>query len=288
MPVYNREKQELYEEVQFGRKQLLFLYNTVPGRILLRFFISKAYSRHSAKANGKRQSVKKIAPFVDTYHIEMSDYADQKYGSFNDFFIRAFKEGRRPVSPGDNDLVAVADSKLLAYGIDEGLRIQMKNSVYTVAELTRDENLAKEYQDGVCLVFRLSVDDCHRYIYVDSGRLVESKEIDGVLHTVTHIATKKHKVFSENYRVCSLLSTDHFDEVVQLEIGALLVGRVNNHDVTVFEKGQEKGFFEFGGSTIVLLFKRDTVCVDQDILDCSVSGIETKVKAGEKIGVRSC
>lgn len=288
MRVYNREKKELYEEKQFGRKKLLFLYNTVLGRIVLRFFTARAYSRHSAKTNAKAKSTRKIAPFIKTYQIDMNDYAQQGYSSFNDFFIRSFGEGKRPISSGENDLVAVADSKLLVYRIDGDAGIPIKNSVYTVRELIRDDTLAKEYQNGLCLIFRLSVDDGHRYIYLDDGELVRSKKINGVLHTVTPIATKKHKVFCENYRVCSLLSTKHFKDVIQIEIGALLVGKINNYKVITFKKGEEKGYFEFGGSTIVLLFKENSIAIDQDIVEYSKQGIETKVKLGEKIGLKLC
>jgi phosphatidylserine decarboxylase len=70
-----------------------------------------------------------------------------------------------------------------------------------------------------------------------------------------------------------------------MEVGALLVGKiVNHHGPAAVRRGQEKGYFQFGGSTVVLLLKKDTALLDEDILENSRNGIETVVKFGEKIG----
>lgn len=288
MIIFDREKNNTYEEKQYGRRKLLFLYNTVLGRLMLRFFISKTYSKRNAKSNNKKNSARKISRFVKTYRIDLTEFENIDYTSFGDFFIRKIKAGKRPISTGIYDFISPADSKLLTYKIDEALNIHIKNSIYTVSELICNETLAKEYQNGICLVFRLSVDDYHRYIYFDDGEIMRTRKIDGVLHTVTPIATKKHRVFSENYRELALLNTKHFGEVLQIEIGALLVGKINNYPATCFKKGDEKGYFELGGSTIVLLLKENTVRIDEDIIDYSRQEIETKVKLGEKIGVAIC
>jgi len=286
--VFDRENKTSYEEKQYGGKKLMFLYNTIPGRAVLRFFTSKAYSARNAKANSKKSSAKKIKSFVKRYQIHMSDFEDREYDSFTDFFVRKTKDGQRPVSRNAKDLISVADSKLLAYTIDCDLKMKIKNSVYTADELLRDNGLAEAYKNGMCLVFRLSVDDCHRYMFLDDGELLQTKGIEGVLHTVTPIAAKKYKAFSENYRVCSLLLTENFGEVVQIEVGALLVGKINNHPVKSFKRGDEKGWFELGGSTVILLFKENCIRLDSDITGYSNRGIETRVKAGEKIGVSLC
>jgi len=284
--VFDRERKTSYEEKQYGRKKLVFLYNTAIGRAVLKLFVSRAYSGWSAKSNNKKRSARKIDSFVKKYQINAEDFEEREYTSFNDFFIRKIKDGKRPVSMEGKALVSVADSKLLVYEIGNDLKIQIKNSFYTVEELTHDKNLAEKYKNGICLVFRLSVDDCHRYIFLDDGELIKTKEIEGVLHTVTPIAAKKHKAFSENYRICSVLATKHFGDVVQIEIGAILVGKINNHPVKAFKRGDEKGWFELGGSTIVLLFEENCISLDNDIISFSNKGIETKVKQGEKIGIR--
>ena len=90
----------------------------------------------------------------------------------------------------------------------------------------------------------------------------------------------------ENSREYSILHTREFDDIVMMEVGALLVGKiVNHHQQTQVLRGQEKGFFQFGGSTVVLLFKAGTIAPDADILNNSAEGAETVVRYGEKVGI---
>ena len=160
----------------------------------------------------------------------------------------------------------------------------MKGSVYTPDEIVGNSIDLKGFAGGKALVFRLSMDDYHHYCHIDSGKVSDSYEIKGKLHTVSSISSK-YKIYKENHRIVNILDTDHFGRVIYIEVGALLVGRIKNNGLTVFEKGQEKGYFEQGGSTIVLFVEKDRIKVDDDILEMSGNGIETKVKMGERIGV---
>ena len=107
-----------------------------------------------------------------------------------------------------------------------------------------------------------------------------------VFHTVNPIANDYYPIYKQNARSYSLLHTDHFDDVVYMEVGAMMVGKICNHQINEFVRGQEKGYFEFGGSTIVVLFKKDVVKIDEDIIQNSSYHHETRVLMGEKIGVR--
>ncbi|AUG56058.1 phosphatidylserine decarboxylase [Acetivibrio saccincola] len=282
--VYNRETKNVYEEKQFKEKQLKFLYETLPGRIILKFISGKWYSRYSGKKNSKRKSIAKIKPFIEKYGIDMEEYEKKEYRSFNEFFTRKIIPEKRPVPKDNSILISVADSKLRYYKIEENLSIKIKNSIYTVEELLGDRELAAEFKNGTCLVFRLTVDDCHRYCYFDNGRLMRRKHIDGKLHTVRAISEKRHKVYCENFREYSVLLTENFGKAVQMEVGALLVGKIVNMEKLEFKKGEEKGWFELGGSTIILFFQENTVKIDEDIVSNSYRGLETKVKYGERIG----
>lgn len=286
--IYNRSTKSLYEEKQFKGGQLKFLYNTILGRIILKLFIAgKWYSKHNAKNNDSRKSINKIRPFIDKYGIDITEYEKREYNSFNDFFIRKIIPDKRPIPREENVLPSVADSKLTYYKIEKDLSIKIKNSIYTVEELLKDKQLADEYRNGTCMVFRLTVDDYHHYCYCDDGNLLYSKYIDGRLHTVGAISAKRHKVYCENCREYSVLATKHFGKVIQMEIGALLVGKIVNNRKTCFRKGDEKGWFEMGGSAIVLLFTENIVNVDEDIVVNSAKGIETKVKYCERVGERA-
>ena len=181
-------------------------------------------------------------------------------------------------------MISIADSKLLVYNISEDLKFKVKNAIYDIEDIVENLEIAKQYMDGYCMVFRLGVNDYHRYIYLDDGELVSNYRINGVLHTVRSISEKYH-AFSRNSREVSVLKTKRMGDVVQVEVGALLVGTIKNNYLSDFVKGEEKGCFEYGGSTSILLLKKDSVHIDKDIIEYSQKGIETKVSIGEKIGI---
>ena len=278
---YDRQLKEIKEQKEYQEGLLKFLYNTIPGRFLLKNIVVKPWlSEKRSKYQKSSASVKDIKPFIKKYNVLVNDNQINDWHSFNDFFTR---KKDAVIDEKINSLISVADSKILVYQISDDTKLKIKNSVYSVSDIIKDDKLAAEYKNGTCLVFRLSVDDYHRYHYPDSGSLILNKKIPGVLHTVRPISDK-YKVYSQNSREVNVLDMNHLGKVIQIEVGALMVGKIVNHGHKEFEKGQEKGYFEFGGSTIVLLLKENAVILDDDIIKYSQQGIETKVFAGEKIG----
>lgn len=280
--IFDRKSKKKY--VEKSPKSATVLYKTLIGGVLLAFATRKTVSKVGSIYMNSKLSTKRIKKFIKKNNINMEDYPKKKYKSFNDFFTRKIKEGKRPFPKDPNKLISVADSKLLVYKINEKTEMNIKGKKYNLKELIRDKKLAAQYKNGTCLVFRLTVDDYHRYSFVDDGIVIRNKKINGILHTVGPIAFKRYKVFKENQREYSVLKTKNFDEVIQMEVGALMVGKIVNHDIKKFNRGQEKGYFLFGGSTVVLVFKDEVVEVDEDIVLNSDLGIETKVKLGEVIG----
>ena len=207
----------------------------------------------------------------------------KKYRSLNDFFTREIRAERRPMEEGEELFVSPADSKLSLYPIEEDNRILIKGNEYTVPALCGEGMDLSAYQGGLCLVFRLSVDDYHRYGYPNSGKVLSSRHIKGRLHTVCDISSQ-YKVFQENSRVVTELSTDHFGNLMVIEVGALMVGRIVNHEKTSFQKGEERGYFRLGGSTIVVLVQKDRLTLDPDISEQLQKGIEVKLRYHETIG----
>lgn len=283
--IVDRKSKEKYSEKSPISASLL--YKGVIGGIVLLFATRKTVSKVSSIYMNSKYSARKIDKFIKKNNIDMSDYPERNYKSFNDFFTRKVKAGKRPFSKRNFDLISIADSKLLVYKINEKTEMTIKGKKYTVRDLLRDKKLSQEYKNGTCLVFRLTVDDYHRYCFVDDGEVIKTKKINGILHTVGPVAFKRYKVFKENQREYSILDTKNFGKVIQMEVGALMVGKIVNHDITEFNRGDEKGYFLFGGSTVVLLFKENIVDIDEDIIYNSNNGIETKVKLGEVIGQRS-
>ncbi len=280
--LYNRRTKEYIEKkVPVG---LSFLYNYACGRLLLKSLTKPVFSKINGRILNSKLSKILIPHFIKKNQLKMNEYEKQTYQSFNDFFTRQIIKNKRPISCLSNDLIAPADSKLMVYQINDENIIKIKNSSYTITELIADSHLAKEYLNGLCLVFRLGVEDYHHYIFLDNGTCSNSISIKGKLHTVNPIAYNKYRVFKENSREYTILSTANFGKVIQIEVGALNVGKIKNNLVKKFSRGDEKGYFEFGGSTIVILIKDNLVTIDQDILDNSKREIETIVKLGEIIG----
>ena len=284
MKIYDRQSKSYEETEQYGAGKLEFLYNNAFGRLFLGLAVSPFVSGIYGRMNSRKSSVKKIPGFIEKQGIDMSEYEDREYESFNDFFTRKIRPEKRPIDMAKNVLISPADSKLLVYEIGDDTRMTVKGREYTADEILAES--AEEFKGGYALVFRLSVDNFHRYCFPDSGKVVQSKKIKGKLHTVSPIS-KDHKIYKENSREVSILETDNFGKVAFVEVGALLVGRIVNHEAGVFEKGQEKGYFEPGGSTVIMFVGRD-IEVDEDIMKQSAAGIETKVRYGERVGVLRC
>lgn len=268
-------------------KWLSFLYQSVPGRVLLKGLTKPVVSKAAGAFMNSKLSTGLISGFIKKNHIQMSDYETCRYQSYNEFFTRKIKKGKRIIDERSNSFISPCDAKLSVYKINETNAFHIKNSVYTIKDLLNGDPIYQEFQDGYCLIFRLTVDDYHRYSYFDDGRKGRNTFVPGELHTVNPIALAHCNIYKRNCREYSILETKNFGTVAQIEVGAMMVGKIkNHHEEYSFKRGEEKGMFEFGGSTIVLLMKKDSVIIDSDIVKNSVAHIETVVKLGEKIGYK--
>lgn len=275
-------------EKKDGQEQILgFLYGTVPGRLLLKPLTRPAVSKAVGWFLSSRISCLLIQPFIRKNGIDIKTFEKKKYRSYNEFFSRKIRPKVRLVDAEPMHLISPCDSKLTVLPIRKTRRFIIKNTEYTVTSLLKNGKLAQEFEGGYALIFRLTVDDYHRYCYIVDGTKEENVRIPGVLHTVNPIANDYYPIYKENSREYTILHSTVFGDVVMMEVGALLVGKIVNHHYGKSKvlRGQEKGYFQFGGSTIVLLVKADTVRMDEDILENSRVGIETVVRMGEKIGL---
>jgi phosphatidylserine decarboxylase len=226
-----------------------------------------------------------IKRYIKKNNINMDLFLEENYKSFNEFFTRKIKPENRPFSLKSDHFISPCDGKLSIYRINETSRYNIKGYIYTVEELLKNKDLADRYIDGYCVVIRLSVEDYHRYFYVDNCRKENNVFIQGKLHTVQPYALEKRKVFSENCREYTIMHTENFGVVTQVEVGAMMVGRIsNNHQCGTYNRGEEKGKFEFGGSTIVLLIEKDKVIFDEEFFVNTDKDDETYVLCGERIG----
>lgn len=259
------------------------LYNTLWGRFLLKFITLPFISNLAGKILDSKISCIAIKPFIKNNGIDMTDFVGEKWKSFNDFFTRKVKIDARPIDMSENAFISPCDGLLSIYNIDDKTIMNIKGSYYNVETLLNNKKIAEEYKNGLCFVYRLTPSHYHRYCYLDSGSKGKNIHINGVYHTVQPFAVENMPVYRMNTREYTILNTDNFGKVIFMEVGALMVGRIcNYHNEYIFNRGDEKGRFEFGGSTIIVIVKENTVKVNNDILEYNG---EFPVKMGEKIGI---
>ncbi|MDR5659327.1 phosphatidylserine decarboxylase [Serpentinicella sp. ANB-PHB4] len=296
MKVYyiDRKTGEKKLETVAGLKYLKWGYDTKLGKSLLEIlFKRKLPSIIYGKLQDRPSSTKKIQKFVEALSINMEEALEEnldKYSSFNDFFIRELKPDARYISEKKEDLISPADGRVLAYeNIDINKVIQVKGMTYKLSDLFRDNKLAEAFDSGVCIVVRLSPADYHRYHFPDSGQVKKHRHIDGSLYSVNPLALKKViSLYCENKRELTVFDSDNFGEITMLEVGATCVGTIKQtyNPKNRVKKGSPKGYFKFGGSTVILFLKKGQVKVDEDILKNTEDGLETRVNMGETIGKR--
>ena len=265
------------------------LYRTILGRCLLKILVSPGVSCLAGKALSSRMSRRIVPWYIKKYGIKMNDIdiPPDGFSSFNDFFTRK-RKGIVSPKPLDNRLLCPCDGWLSVEKIRENSSFRLKGMSYGLQRLLDDENMASLLQGGVALIFRLTPQNYHRYCYSADGKVLYGKKLEGKLHCVRPIALETVPVFAENSREYQVIRTQRQKYMVHMEIGALLVGKISNYPITKkYEEvnaGKEKGYFEFGGSTIILLFEKNTIQLNSDFLYEWDGQSEIPVQMGESIG----
>lgn len=262
-----------------------FLYKTVVGRTILKILVNPSFSRASARYLSSPFSKWLVPVFVRRNKIDMTYYLvpEGGYDSFNDFFTRKMDE--EYIWYKDGELVSPCDGLLTVSVIDDDSVFYIKHTQYSLSELLDSEELAAEYKGGTAYIFRLTPAHYHRYIWASTGYIIHQGHIDGILHSVQPVCHEKTKVFIQNTREYSLIDTPSVGKVIQMEIGALLVGKISNHDLgkrKMVCAGQEKGFFEYGGSSIVLI-TNSRVELAEELQYRGMIGNEIPVIIGEQL-----
>jgi len=261
---------------------LRFLYQNQIGRVFLKFATSSFVTRNMGRFYDSKYSKKLISGFIEKNHIDKKEFKSKKYTSFNDFFTREKKV--ITFSQKNSLFCSPCDGYLSAYQIEEDRTFQIKHISYTLDSLLQNHSFAKKFQGGYIYIFRLMPEHYHRFHYFDDGKKIYQKEIPGCFHTVRPVALEKRKVFIENERTYTLMETKNFGDVVMMEVGALGVGKIKNYDKRDFKRGEEKGMFLFGGSTIIVLFQKDVLAKNDKLLKYSLDNYEAVVKCGCIVG----
>ncbi|MDC1174747.1 phosphatidylserine decarboxylase [Bacteriovoracaceae bacterium] len=293
---FNRGAKEMEVEKVYGDKAVRWLYESLSGKVASTFvtmpFVSKAYGMMQSSGLSK----KKVAPFIDAFKIKIEEYLPEEgrtkedpYSSFNEFFIRRFKDGAREFVKDCHILPAFSEARYFGYDrVTDDQVIPVKGKFLSSKELLRNEKWNSTFENGPLLLARLCPVDYHRYHYPDNGTTLDHYRIKGELHSVNPIALKKKPdIFVENERVVTILETENFGKLAYIEVGATCVGKIiQSHQDKDFQRGDEKGYFLFGGSTVIVLGEAGKWKPSSDILEYTQQGIETYLKLGEESGLK--
>ncbi|MCX8128816.1 MAG: phosphatidylserine decarboxylase [Clostridia bacterium] len=289
--IFNRKTKEYEMEKVAGGGLLNALYGTRTGRLGLELLIKrKFYSALTGAICDSRLSASKVKSFIRDFEIDMSECADkaEDFKTFNEFFTRRLKPEARVFQKEGSAVLSPGDGRLKAWeNVNIDQLLQIKGFSYTLKDLIRDEQLAAEYEGGTYLLLRLCPVDYHRFHFIDGGVCSGSKRINGAYYSVNPIALSSVPLaFCRNKREYSILASDNFGDILYVEVGATSVGSIvqTYSSGARVQKGDEKGYFKFGGSTVLVLFKKNKVRIHADILKQTEAGYETRVLAGEVIG----
>lgn len=271
-----------------GEGFLKFLYHHPLGPLAVetlvkRRLLSEVYGRRMHSARSRKQ----IQPFIDTYQIDLGEFLTptEQFRSFNDFFTRKLKPGARPLHEG---LVSPADGKVLAFPRVSALRdFFVKGQRFTLHAFLGDRKLAQRYQEGPLFVIRLAPPDYHRFHFPYAGTPSEPQPIPGGYLSVSPYATRVDfaRVFTENKRAFTLLDTAELGQILLAPVGATMVGSIMHTYAPTqpVAKGEEMGYFAFGGSCLIVLLEPQQIAIDADLLANTQRGLETTVRMGERI-----
>jgi phosphatidylserine decarboxylase len=291
---YNRQTKSLQTEKVYGDKAVQFLYDSALGRALWPLVTGPAASKAYGFYQNLPLSKGKVRPFIEKFDIPMDLYLPQEgreendpYANFNQFFIRKFKPGKRPIEQASEKMPAFSEARYFAWSeIQKDQTFPVKGNDLSAEQLLENEKWSSVFEGGPLMIARLCPVDYHRFHYPDSGKVIDHWNIPGAYHSVNPLALQfKSDIFCTNERMVSILETKNFGRLAYIEVGATCVGKIiQSHSWDKpFERGEEKGYFLFGGSTVILLGEKGLWSPSEDILKRTQEKIETWVPLGEEV-----
>lgn len=288
---YDRRTGELKHDPIYARRFVDWLYNSSPGWLLTELLLNRRWiSRFYGWLNKQRWSRRKIKPFARDLAIDLEEVCRpiEAFESFNDFITREIDLSKRPIERDPNVCIAPADGRVLAYpAIDADRFFTIKRGKFNLRALLRDEDMTRAYSGGSLFVSRLYLTDYHHFHFPDDGIAHPAVSIPGKYFAVSPYSERRLlPLYAKNHRMVTLFDADHFGQIAMIEVGAFTIGSIQQryHPGTRVRKGDHKGFFELGGSIVILLFRKDAIRFDDDLCKNTLIGMETYVRLGESIG----
>ena len=281
------------EEQVYGGFWIKALYGTFLGRAISALIAAPPFSRFYGWLQDRPKSKRKVKPFIEKFEIKMTDFlpeegrsTDDPYSTFNQFFTRRVTETARPFAQGEA-FPAPCDARYFAYAaLDDEVSIPVKGSYFKASALLNHPKWNAVFEGGPGFIARLCPVDYHRFHFPDDGEVLETWRVPGALHSVNPWALAfRDDIFMINERQVSILATENFGKLAYVEVGATCVGRiVQTYSAPQFSRGDEKGMFLFGGSTVIVLGEPGRWCLDERMADNTERGLETYRKMGQAIG----
>ena len=283
----DRKTNKIKTENPPGENYLKFLYNNPFGKIPLNLIIKrKITSKIYGRLMDKPKSKNKIKQFVKTYNINMTESLKpiKEFKTFNEFFYRKLKPESRHIQSG---IISPADGKLIAFENIQNIKsFFIKGNKFTLEKFLQNKILANNYKTASLIIIRLAPNDYHRFHFPYKGKISKTTKINGKYYSVSPYAIKNNfTIFCENKREYSILKTKTKGNILISEIGATMVGKIiqTYKANQIVEKGQEKGYFAFGGSSLLILIDNNKININKDILENTKKGFETSIQMGESI-----
>ncbi|WP_395738959.1 phosphatidylserine decarboxylase [Prosthecobacter sp.] len=291
---FNRLTGRLETEAVYGDGFLRFTYENPLGALPLHALVKRAaFSKWYGSRMDAPASREKVAPFLATYGLDTSEFADSpdSFRTFNEFFYRKLKPQARPIAPGDDVITFPADGRhLVLPDIAACTDFFIKGTRFDLPALLRDAALAARFAHGSMLISRLCPVDYHRFHFPCAGTPGPARPVDGPLYSVSPIALRRRaSIHWENKREITLLRNPALGDVLLLEVGATCVGSIVQTYTpdTPVEKGAEKGYFRFGGSCFITIFEPGKIRFSDDLLEHSRAGREVYARMGD-IAANAC
>jgi len=288
---HDRYQNRTCTEKVYGDKYLRWTYGTLVGKLALAAAVKRTwFSRWYGWRMNQPGSRKKIAPFIQQYELNASEFvrSSDEFEHFNAFFSRQLRPEARPVSADPSVVVFPADGRHLCVpDLSQSDGLFVKGDMFDLESLLADPRLAEQYKHGSLVLSRLCPVDYHRFHFPVSGRIGETRLINGPLYSVNPIALCQNiQILATNKRTITILETLNIGRVLLLEIGATCVGSIcqtfqPGSDVS---KGDEKGYFQFGGSSTITVFEPGRIEFDEDLLTCSAQHTELYGRVGDHMG----
>jgi phosphatidylserine decarboxylase len=288
---FNRYTRCVETESVYGQAFLEWTYGNPLGRLALHALVKRAiFSRWYGWRMDRPASRAKVAPFIRDFGVDATEFADapDSYRTFNEFFFRRLKPGARPVAGADDLAVFPADGRHLGFqDVSQMDGIFVKGAVFSLPELLRNAELAARYRDGTMILSRLCPVDYHRFHFPVAGQAGAPVLIPGPLYSVNPIALRRNiHIFTANKRAYCEITSEQFGRVLMFEIGATCVGSFayTYHAGGRVAKGEEKGYFKFGGSSTITLFEKGRIELDADLREQTARRTELYARMGDRMG----